>query len=217
MKITRRGLHPTASAAAVAATVLIVVFGTRYASAGHGDVSAPRGTEHAPTTTTTTGGGQWTWLSDMDWVSATGSWGPVERDMSNGENAAGDGNPIRLNKVAYAKGLGVVPDSTVTYDLGGRCSRLNTDIGIDDEVDTRGSGGSVVFQVYANGKKIYDSGVRFGVQWSTSVLPADTGTRHVDLSLTSVNELKLVTQPWYDGFNNDHADWAGARVLCTQA
>jgi hypothetical protein len=154
------------------------------------------------------------WLSDLDWVSATGSWGPVERDMSNGENGAGDGSPITLDGKVYQKGLGLVPSSKIGYDLDGRCSRFRAVVGVDDEVDQRGNGGSVVFQVVADGKKVFDSGVRYGVQWSPTVLSTTTGSLEVDLDVTGVETLELVTTPWLDGFSNDHADWADARVGC---
>ena len=46
------------------------------------------------------------YLSDLTWTSATNGWGPVEKDKSNGEQAAGDGRTITLNTVTFAKGLG---------------------------------------------------------------------------------------------------------------
>ncbi|SCL26329.1 NPCBM/NEW2 domain-containing protein [Micromonospora rhizosphaerae] len=156
------------------------------------------------------------WLSDLDWVSATGAWGPVERDMSNGENATGDGNPISLDGKVYQKGLGLVPNSKVAYDLNGRCGRFRAVVGVDDEVDHRGNGGSVVFQVVADGTQVFDSGVRYGVQWSPTVLSTTTGSLEVDLDVTGVQTLELVTTPWLDGFSNDHADWADARVACVE-
>ena len=54
--------------------------------------------------------------------SATNGWGPVERDTSNGEQAAGDGRPITLNGVVYQKGLGTNAVSDVSVYLGGNCS-----------------------------------------------------------------------------------------------
>ena len=45
------------------------------------------------------------------------------------------------------------------YNLGGTCSRLTAQVGVDDEVSARGT---VVFQVWADGTKLYDSGVMTG-------------------------------------------------------
>ena len=54
-----------------------------------------------PTTSTVT------YLSDsLTPTTTTNGWGPVEKDMSNGEQAAGDGHPITLRGAVYAKGLG---------------------------------------------------------------------------------------------------------------
>jgi hypothetical protein len=154
------------------------------------------------------------WLSDMDWTDARNGHGPVERDTSNGEDAAGDGGPITLDGTRYRKGLGVHARSSVTYDLDGKCSRLQATAGIDDEVDERGTGGSVVFQVIADGEEILDSGVRYGVQWSQSTLKTTAGSLDVDLDVRGVGSLELRAEPWYDGSESDHADWAQARVSC---
>src|SRR4029078_12349823 len=43
------------------------------------------------------GGSSTTYLSDLTPVSATNGWGPYEKDMSNGEQAAGDGRTLTLN------------------------------------------------------------------------------------------------------------------------
>jgi alpha-glucosidase len=152
------------------------------------------------------------YLSDLEWVSATNSWGPVERDMSNGENAAGDGNPITLNGRVYRKGLGVVPHGRVTYDLGGEYDEFCADVGIDDEVDERGNGGSVIFRVLVDGELRHDTDVVYGKTWGTTILKVDTSTRRVCVDVDGAERLELVTTPGWDGFSNDHADWADARV-----
>ena len=81
------------------------------------------------------------YVSDLAMVSSTNGWGPVEINMSNGEQAASDGNPIRIRGAAYGKGLGVHATSTVRYNIGGSCSSFASDIGVDDEDD--GSSGKV--------------------------------------------------------------------------
>lgn len=58
-------------------------------------------------------------VSDMSWVGTpTNGWGPVEKDMSVGGTAAGDGRTITLDAITYAKGLGVHAPSEVRYALG---------------------------------------------------------------------------------------------------
>ena len=53
------------------------------------------------------------YLSDLPWNFALSGYGPVERDMSNGETAPRDGHTLTLNGVIYAKGLGVHAPSSV--------------------------------------------------------------------------------------------------------
>ena len=95
-----------------------------------------------------------TYISDLTWTSATNGWGPVEKDMSNGGSASGDGHTLTLNGVTYSKGLGVNSVSDIVYDLGGGYSRFLSDVGVDDE---ELYDGSVVFQVYADGTKIFET------------------------------------------------------------
>ncbi len=140
------------------------------------------------------------YLSDINWTSATNGWGPVERDKSNGEKGSGDGNTIRLNGTSYTKGLGVHALSEITYTLNGQYSTFLSDIGLDDEI---GNNGSVVFQVWGDGIKLYDSGLMTG----------SSATKSVNLNITGVNSLKLVVTNGGDNINYDHADWANARIV----
>jgi alpha-galactosidase len=140
-------------------------------------------------------------LSAIDWVSADNGWGPVEKDSSNGEKAAGDGRPISIRGTTYAKGLGVHAPSDITYFLGGKCSKLTTDVGIDDE--KAASGGDVLFQIFADNAKVADSGAVLGTS-AVKTLTAD---------LTGVTWLRLHVDP--DGANTyDHSDWAGPTLTC---
>jgi glucose/arabinose dehydrogenase len=141
-------------------------------------------------------------LSDLQWTSATNGYGPVERNTSNGEAAGGDGNTITLNGATYNKGLGVHADSDVRYDLGGQCSRFTAKVGVDDEV---GTNGSVTFEVWADGTKLYDSGIMRG----------DTATKDVAIDISSRSQLRLLVTNGGDNHAYDHADWADAQVACT--
>lgn len=81
------------------------------------------------------------------------------------------------------------------------CTQFVVDIGVDDEVGKRGS---VVFQVYLDGEKAYDSGVMTGA----------SATQQVKLGVTGKQELRLVVTDAGDGINYDHADWANPRIFC---
>ncbi len=145
--------------------------------------------------------GDLTYVSDLTWVGTpTNGYGPVEKDTSNGSNAAGDGNTITLNGATYPKGLGAHATSDIIYNLGAAYSFFHSDIGIDDET---GAASGLVFQVYADGVKVFDSGPM--TQSST--------TQSINLNITGVQQLRLHLDDLDGDFSYDHGDWAGAYVL----
>jgi uncharacterized protein (TIGR01370 family) len=146
-------------------------------------------------------------LSDQPWTSATNGWGPVERNLSNGEQNSGDGKAIKLGGVTYAKGLGVHANSRIAYALSGACSSFTASIGLDDEVRFQTQNGSVVFQVWADGTKLYDSGV----------MTPTTATKSVNVNLSGRTSLELVVTDAGNGNWYDHADWANPQVSCSVA
>ncbi|MEV4424397.1 endo-alpha-N-acetylgalactosaminidase family protein [Streptomyces sp. NPDC053792] len=141
------------------------------------------------------------WASDLDWTSATNGWGPVERDLSNGETGTGDGSPLRIGGVAYAKGLGTHAPAKVRYYLGGRCTSLTAEVGVDDVQTTRGS---VRFSVLADGAQKVTSPVLKAADPAWPLIADVTGASYVD----------LVVDDGGDGNGNDHADWGSARFHC---
>ncbi|SEC43298.1 alpha-galactosidase [Streptomyces sp. 2231.1] len=141
------------------------------------------------------------YLSDLPWLSASSGWGPVERDTSNGESAAGDGHPITVGGTAYAKGLGVHALSDVSFYTGKACEKVTADVGVDDE---KGTAGTVAFEIWADGKKAASTGVL------TNALPA----RPVTADVTGAEVVRLVVTDGGDGVDSDHADWADARLSC---
>ena len=133
----------------------------------------------------------------------TNGWGPVERDLSNGEDAAGDGGPIAIGNVLYGKGLGIHAPADVGLALDGRCTRFSAAVGVDDEMK---GAGSVAFQVWGDGALLAQS----------RVLTGDDAAETLDVDVTGIDELRLVADPG-DGNGSDHADWADARLTCTSA
>ncbi|HEY7087048.1 MAG TPA: NPCBM/NEW2 domain-containing protein, partial [Tepidisphaeraceae bacterium] len=148
----------------------------------------------------TTPAGSQVWLSDLTWVSATNGWGPVEKDTSNGEAAAGDGVPMAIRGNTYTKGLGVHANSTIVFNLGGQYSTFMSDIGIDNET---GGKGRASFQVFVDGVLAYDSGVVRGTDAVKQVL----------VNVKGAQQLRLVVGDAGDGNSYDHADWAGAQLI----
>jgi hypothetical protein len=141
------------------------------------------------------------YLSDLAWRTVANGYGPVEKDRSNGEHLANDGKAITLSGRAYSKGLGVHANSEVRYTMGGRCTAFTASIGVDDEVAERGS---VVFQVWADGAKLYESGIMTGL----------TATQNINVNTSGRNELRLVVTNAGDNVHSDHADWADAKLSC---
>ncbi|MGI5441579.1 NPCBM/NEW2 domain-containing protein [Streptomyces shenzhenensis] len=141
------------------------------------------------------------YLGDLPWLSAANGWGPAERDTSNGESAAGDGNPLTLGGVVYAKGLGVHAESSVDYYTGGACETVTADVGVDDE---KGANGTVTFEVWADGTKAAATEVL------TNAMPA----RPLTADVTGAQVVRLVVTDGGDGIDSDHADWADARIGC---
>ncbi|MFB6963254.1 NPCBM/NEW2 domain-containing protein [Streptomyces sp. NPDC056309] len=141
------------------------------------------------------------YLSDLPWLSATNGYGPVERDTSNGESAAGDGHPITLGKVVYAKGLGVHAESAVEFYTGGTCRTVTADVGVDDEKNGKGT---VAFEIWADGRKAA----------ATGVLTNAMGAQPLSADVTGAQVVRLVVTDGGDGIDSDHADWADARLMC---
>jgi alpha-galactosidase len=140
-------------------------------------------------------------LGDLTWMSATNGYGPVERNTSNGESAAGDGHPITIGGVVYDKGLGVHAESAVEFYAGKACEKVTADVGVDDE---KGANGTVAFEIWADGTKVASTGVL------TNAMPAQPLTADV----TGAEVIRLVVTDGGDGIDSDHADWAGAQLTC---
>ncbi|MFW6693258.1 NPCBM/NEW2 domain-containing protein [Streptomyces sp. MAR4 CNX-425] len=142
-----------------------------------------------------------TYASDWEWLEAGNGWGPVERDTSVGEQAAGDGGPLTVGGETYAKGLGVHAVSDIGFYTGGECETFSAQVGLDDET---GANGSVAFEVWADGAKVAESGVVTNDE-AAQPLPAD---------VADAQTVRLVVTDGGDGVDYDHADWADAQFTC---
>jgi alpha-galactosidase len=141
------------------------------------------------------------YLSDHYWLDASSGYSVALPDASIG------GYPITLQGQTYSKGIGVVPQSDVDYYLGNNCTHLSATVGIDDIVNQISSqGGTAVFQIYADGHKIYDSG-----------LVTRSATKSVEVDLAGAKVLTLHVDDAGDGNYNDRADWAGLQLTCGAA
>ncbi|MFD9031021.1 sulfatase-like hydrolase/transferase [Streptomyces sp. NPDC059567] len=142
------------------------------------------------------------YLSDLAWISATNGWGPVERDASNGKNAAGDGPLISFGGTTYPKGLGVHAPSDVAFHLGGAAVRFTSLVGIDDFSARQSSAGATRAEVYGDDRLLL----------TTPTLTAATGPVQVDLDVRGVRVLRLVVEDANNRTSFDHTSWALAHV-----
>jgi alpha-galactosidase len=152
-------------------------------------------------------------LSDHPRLESDNGWYlPLKVDHSFGPDFCGDctGGTITLNGTSYPTGLGTYASSQVSYYLGGACSSFNVATGVDDEVRPDVATmpydhvGTATFLIYADGRLVYNSGVR----------SYNTPPGQARLDLRGVRELKLVNTDAGDGNFFDHADWAGMKITC---
>ncbi|MGW1093510.1 NPCBM/NEW2 domain-containing protein [Streptomyces sp. NPDC002596] len=141
------------------------------------------------------------YLSDLPQLSASNGWGPVEKDTSNGESKAGDGNPLTIGGTVFAKGLGAHADSAVEFYAGGACSAVTAQVGVDDE---KGAKGTVAFEIWADGTKVA----------STGVLTNAMAAQPITADVSGAQVVRLVVTDGGDGIDSDHADWADLRIGC---
>ena len=142
---------------------------------------------------TTYGAQEIKYASDLSWVSATAGFGAVRQDKSS------SGNALRLDGVTYSKGIGTHANSDIVYQLNGNYGRFVSDVGVDDQVTHANA--SIVFQVWADGALLFDSGV----------MNALSATKTVDVPVAGVNQIKLTVTDSGNGNSYDHGDWAAAR------
>jgi hypothetical protein len=135
-------------------------------------------------------------LSELAPLSARQDYGELQLDRSV------QGQTLKIGDREFARGLGTHANSRVVYDLGGRCARFEAWVGVDAEMAGY-TNSTVVFQVFGDDQKLFDSGV----------LRLATPAQPVNVDVRGVKALALVVTDAGDGINCDHADWAEARVF----
>jgi hypothetical protein len=130
------------------------------------------------------------YLDSLEPLEARQDWGELRR------NASVQGNPMRIGSKIFSRGLGTHSNSRIVYKLGGRYRRFTAYVGADKEV----MGNTIVFEVWGDGKKLWESGV----------MTVNDEAKRVDLDISGVDILELRVGDAGDGINADHADWADA-------
>jgi hypothetical protein len=132
-------------------------------------------------------------------VSVTQGWGEVGLNVS----AATEGQKplkLRIKDKEYAHGLGHHANGEIAIELGGQFKTFQTEIGVLWQGGQ--TVGSVIFQIYVDGKRVYDSGV----------VHENDAPRPVTVSVENAKELRLVAGDAGDGITCDCAVWADARL-----
>lgn len=140
------------------------------------------------------------YLSDIEWKSTHNSYGRFEKDRAYSKNPmrlTGENNEV----VNYSKGLGTHSTGTVIYDLTKIEAQYFTSfVGVDRAMYN--TVGSVAFQVFLDGEKVYDSGV----------MRSTDKQKFVEVELSGAKELKLVMTDGGNGNGSDHGNWADAKL-----
>jgi len=132
------------------------------------------------------------WLETLDLSAMHQGWGTPQTNRSI------RGQPLSIGGHKFERGVGTHANSTYRLNLRGGSERFTASVGVDDSA---GGPGSVAFQVVADGKRKFNSGV----------LKPGQPPKPVDVDLRGVKTLLLLVTDAGDGINFDHADWADAQ------
>jgi len=150
------------------------------------------------------------YLSDLQWaaVSVTGGKELLRAKVTGKRvNVKRDESSLHewivISRIRYRKGLGMKAPAEVVYDLDAKYASFEAIVGIDDAASRLRGNASVVFQVFVDGKKLFDSGV----------MKSGSAPKKVYLPLKGAKELRLAVTDAGDDNNNDLADWADARFV----
>ena len=139
------------------------------------------------------------YVSDLTWTRRRTAGGPSSATCRTASSRPGTEPRSRSTARPTRRASARTPQSDVRVRDTPECTAFQSDVGIDDEV---GPNGSVVFQVFLDGVKAYDSGTMNG----------SAATKTIDLDVTGKSELGLVVTDGGDNGNAyDHADWAERR------
>lgn len=138
------------------------------------------------------------YLSDLPWVKATSGWEKVRRDKGH------EGYDLKLNDIIYKKGLWANSHSEIIYNLEGKYKDFKAIVGNDDNQGSPPGIGSITFEVWADGNKLFDSGLMLG---------DDPTTQDVSVNVEGVQELKLIVTDGGDNTWYDRAIWADAKLI----
>ena len=132
-------------------------------------------------------------LSSLDLGQMTSGWSAAKA----GHEIAG--GPLKIHGKQFVDGVGTHAASKFRVKLDGNAKRFTAEVGVDDSADSQGS---VEFIVEGDGK----------ILWRSGVMKAGAAAKPLDVNLVGSKTLVLRVTDGGDGENNDHADWADAKI-----
>ena len=126
-------------------------------------------------------------------------WGNLGFDTA-AKSGDRPGLRLRIKDKEYAHGLGHHAAGEIVVELGGQFKTFEAEVGVQWQGGK--NIGSVIFQIYADDKKVFDSGV----------IRENDPPRPVTASVQGAKELRLVANDAGNKIEHDYADWADARL-----
>ena len=123
--------------------------------------------------------------------------GPMHSDQNVGHLRLARsmaGTPLKVVEKPFANGIGVFARSLLEYPLNRQFRTFKAKVGVDAVTEGRGS---VVFEVQADGRKL----------WASPVMSGLDEAKEVSLDVTGVDRLRLIVGDAGDGSRFDAADW----------
>jgi hypothetical protein len=118
------------------------------------------------------------------------------------KNTNSSGGSLSVAGRVYKRGLGTQAMSEIMYALSGKCTVFNSRVGIDDT-----SQGSAIFQLFADGVKLWDSGV---------MKAGDRAKATGNINVVDKTRLVLLVQPDATTPTTEpvYANWLQPRLTC---
>ena len=113
------------------------------------------------------------------------------------------GNQLNINGTGYSNGLGVEANSEITYELDRNFQKFTATIGLDNEIKTYNEKTGLCFQVFGDGKKLFDSGK----------ITNESQAINIEIDIHGVDILKLVVQHSGEKMRHGHADWVNPMLI----
>ncbi|WP_195983937.1 glycoside hydrolase family 2 TIM barrel-domain containing protein [Clostridium sp. D33t1_170424_F3] len=147
---------------------------------------------------------QFTYMSDLDWTSATTGWDGYQPSK---DSHAGEGKLTLMGEngeeVQYDKGIGTHATSDIVYHLDGAFDLFEGFVGVDRS-QSHNNNASINFQIFLDGSNTpaFESGV----------MKVGAVQKKFSVDISGVDEIRLHAD-MVESNGNDHADWADLKLF----